>query len=82
MVRRTGLPVRYGILAALVVGVLPMLVVLVAALAAGAAVFVLTTLCVRLASAAGLGPRPSDPAADASVPADDGRENVRVIQRP
>ncbi|MEM1445470.1 MAG: hypothetical protein AAGF84_05395 [Planctomycetota bacterium] len=79
--RRARLPVRLGVLSALLVGVLPIVAILVGAIVVGGLVYFVASLIGKFLGLFGIGGEASrvTPATD---PVDDGRENVRVMERP
>lgn len=81
--RRARLPVRLGVLSALLVGVLPIVAILVVAVFVGGLVYFVASAIAKLLALVGLGlaDRPEGVPADEPVH-DDGRENVRVMNRP
>ncbi|MEM9753380.1 MAG: hypothetical protein AAF916_08340 [Planctomycetota bacterium] len=78
--RRARLPVRLGVLSALLVGVVPIVAILVAAVVVGGLVYAVASAAGKLLGLLGLG-RPPGPAMPNPAPPDDGRENVRVMGR-
>ncbi len=90
-VRRTAWPVRMGVTSAVLIGVLPLLLVVIAALAVGAVVYIGCSLIARVGELFGIGttpsPGPSPTSSQSSPPPppppqDPMRENVRVVSRP
>ncbi len=77
-VRRRAWPAKMGVGAALLVGLLPLFLVVIAALVAGAAVYF---VCSVLARIGGWLRGERDPFAGESTPPDPLRENVRVMPR-
>ena len=73
--RQPGWVVRLTLLAAVLVIVVPLMILTLAAVLTAGVVFVLASLVARVASLFTRGPRDVGPT-------DDGRENVRVIERP
>ena len=69
-------PARYGLLAAVLAGALPLIAALLLAAIAGTLVYLLATAITRLLSAVGIEAR--DRPADPTAPPEPERENVRV----
>ena len=77
---RRSVPAAWGVMAAFLVGAIPLAVVLLAAVLVGVLVYGVARIGVELAGLVGIGPAARAPApGDAAV--DDGRRNVRVVQR-
>ncbi len=81
--QRARLPVRLGVGTALLVGVLPIVLVLLLAVLCGAAVSIVAAVVGKAMSAVGLSGEVSGSGpATREAPLHDGRENVRVMNRP
>ncbi|MEM8781585.1 MAG: hypothetical protein AAGE65_01915 [Planctomycetota bacterium] len=81
--RRSRLPVRLGVMSALLVGVVPIVAIVALAVLVGGLVYAVSSAIAKVLSLVGLGGGvASTPTDESREPLDDGRENVRVMGRP